>query len=202
MLYAFKDEPIRPALSAGGMASGAAERSFSVSRGSGGCAILSVKGRMPHGWVVRLASGIAAAGVGIVKGEARRITPLNWQAEFELKPVVSGVDPETVNFDRLVRTEAPRTSDITPLLESFSYRPPEQPGGSLYVEVRAKDRTGFLGAILSRFSFFSLFPEEMVIQTTGGMIHDRFWLKGGGGISPSEDAMKVLVRNLEGLLDR
>jgi UTP:GlnB (protein PII) uridylyltransferase len=40
------------------------------------------------------------------------------------------------------------------------------------------DSVGFLVALLKTFAFFSLFPAEVHIDTPGGRVHDRFWLKG------------------------
>jgi hypothetical protein len=54
------------------------------------------------------------------------------------------------------------------------------------------------GAFLNRLSFFLLFPEEAVIETTAGKVHDSFWLKSAGGMEPIGAVEEVLQRYLQG----
>jgi len=70
----------------------------------------------------------------------------------------------------------------------------------LYLAVRAKDQIGFLGTLLNRLALYTLFPESMFIETVDGKILDRFWIKGFGGLYPTEAAKKMLRQKLEGYL--
>ena len=58
------------------------------------------------------------------------------------------------------------------------------------------------GVLLGRLAFYTLFPDPMVIETVEGKIFDRFWIKGVGAQAPSEAAMNLLRRKLEGYLAR
>ncbi len=179
--------------------SGAGIPAFETTRNSFGTFDLNVRGRMPHDWIVNLSAGVARAGISIERGKARKVSALNWEGKFEMKPVAFGVDPEGLDYPRLARTAAAKVDGRTLAIEQFSLRFPTAPGDALRLEIRANDQTGFLGALLDRLSFFSLFPEEMNIETTAGKVHDRFRLKGIGGQPPSEAVVAVLRRSLEGL---
>jgi len=61
-----------------------------------------------------------------------------------------------------------------------------------------QDHIAFLAALLSRVSFYTLFPETMLIETVNSKIFDRFWIKGLGGQAPSDTAINLLRRKLEG----
>jgi hypothetical protein len=74
--------------------------------------------------------------------------------------------------------------------------------GALYLQVSADDQLGFLGALLSRLAFYTLFPEALIIETIDGKISDRFWIKGMGGRAPSAAAINILKRKLEGYVKK
>lgn len=172
---------------------------YEVKRNISGNFDLKIWGKMPYDWIVNLSAGIAGSGISIERGAARKVSASIWEGTFELKPVAFGTDPERTDYLRLVRTPAAKTDGRAFSLDDFSLRLPTASGDALNLEVRAHDQTGFLGAFLDRLSFFTLFPEEMVIETTAGKVCDRFWLKGVGGQIPSEAVVTVLRRNLEGL---
>ena len=54
--------------------------------------------------------------------------------------------------------------------------------------------------MLKQFALFSLFPAELKIETTAGRIHDRFWLRGVGGSTPSAETMQILRTEMEMLV--
>lgn len=172
---------------------------YEVTRNLCGTFELKIWGRMPYDWVVNLSAGIAGAGVSIERGAARKVSASIWEGKFELKPVAFGAEPEKIDYLRHLRAAGAQVDGGALSIDDFSLLLPSGPGGALNLEIRAKDQTGFLGAFLNRLSFFTLFPEEMLIETTGAKVFDRFWLKGVGGQIPSEAVVTVLRRNLEGL---
>lgn len=170
-----------------------------VTRNNSGNYDLKIWGKMPHDWIVNLSAGIAGSGISVERGTARKVSAARWEGKFELKPAAFSTPPERIDYLRLVRTAGGKADGRAFSLDDFSLRLPTPSRDALSLEIRASDQTGFLGAFLDRLSFFSLFPEEMVIETTAGKVFDRFWLKGVGGQSPSEAVVTVLRRNLEGL---
>jgi hypothetical protein len=178
------------------------EPECTVKRAASGRYDLKMSGKMPHGWVVNLTSGIAAAGISIEKGAAKKISPSVWEASFELRPVSFGVNPGALDYLQLCSRGMKRGSAIVPTLDRFTLLEPDASRSALCVEITAVDQTGFLAGILDRFSFFSLFPEEMIIETSGGKIFDRFHLSAPGGMAPSAEVAAVLKRNLEGILSK
>ncbi|HEY6871392.1 MAG TPA: hypothetical protein VI298_01565 [Geobacteraceae bacterium] len=171
---------------------------YELERNGSGTFDLKIRGKMPHDWIVNLSAGIAGAGISIERGKARKVSTLVWEGTFELKPVAFGADPKGIDYLGFARTAA-KADGRALSIEEFSLRLPAASCDALSLEIRANDQTGFLGALLDRLSFFSLFPEEMDIETTAGKICDRFRLKGVGGQLPSDAVVAVLRRNLEGL---
>lgn len=172
---------------------------FEVARNISGNHDLKIRGRMPHNWIVNLSAGIAGAGVSVERGVARKVSAAIWEGKFELKPLAFGVDPAGIDYLRYVRTAAAKTDSRALSIDDFTLRLSTASQDAINLEVRADDQPGFLGAFLGRLSFFSLFPEEMVIETAGGKVFDRFRIKGVGGQVPSEVVLTALRRNMEGL---
>lgn len=171
---------------------------YEVARNVSGNHDLKIRGRMPHNWIVNLSAGIAGAGISVERGTARKVSASIWAGKFELKPLAFSADPAGIDYLRFVRTAA-KTDSRAFAIDDFSLRLPTASRDAINLEIRADDQPGFLGAFLGRLSFFSLFPEEMVIETTGGKVFDRFRVKGVGGQVPSEAVLTALRRNLEGL---
>ena len=71
--------------------------------------------------------------------------------------------------------------------------------GLLRLDVWGEDRVGFLGSLLGSLSGLSLFPSEMAIETTAGIVADSFTLGSIGGQPPSATAEKALLTLLEAL---
>lgn len=176
-----------------------ADAGYEVTRSFAGRLDVRIWGKMPYDWIANLSTGVAVAGISIERGAARKLAASEWQANFELIPRESGPVPEEIDYLRLARTGRGTAPGAVLTLDGFSFTE-DSLRGALHLEVRASDRTGFLGAFLDRLSFFSLFPEEMTIETRGGKVLDRFWLRGVGGQSPSAAVAAALHRNLEALL--
>ena len=156
---------------------------------------LKIKGQFPPRWLANLTSALAALGVSIQRGNASKVTPSLWQAVFEILPTDGGVLPAGLDYLALARTAATADPAAVPIhLDSYTLEPQ---GDALFVEVKGADSVGFLMALLKSFAFFSLFPAEVQIDTPGGRVHDRFWLKGVGGMSPTESSRQGLQIELE-----
>lgn len=173
------------------------EPGYRVTRKASGQYDLRMWGKMPLGWVANLTGGMAGTGISIQRGTVQKIDSLAWQAGFEMIPLSLDAVPESIDFLGLVsRSTGAAAAGFS--LDSFSVREPAGPREPLYLEVRAADQRGFLGALLSRLAFFSLFPEEMSIETRDNRIYDRFWLKSPGGQSPSVEVAAILRKALAG----
>jgi len=157
---------------------------------------LKLSGQFPPRWLANLTSALAARGISIERGSAIKVTPSLWQATFEILPA-GGVLP--VGLDCLALAHAAGAAGAAAgeiHLESYTL---DLRGDALFVEIFGPDCVGFLEALLKTFAFFSLFPAEVHIDTPGGRVHDRFWLKGVGGLSPSESSRQGLQIELEKL---
>jgi hypothetical protein len=158
---------------------------------------LKIRGQFPPRWLANLTSALAARGISIQRGSASKLTLSLWQATLEIAPAGGGELPAGLDYLALAQTTAAADPAAVPLhLDSYTL---EQREGSLFVEVKGADSVGFLVALLKTFAFFSLFPAEVQIDTPGGRVHDRFWLKGVGGIAPSESSRQGLQIELEKL---
>lgn len=171
------------------------EPGYRVTRKTHGEYELQLWGKMPIGWIGNLTGGMAGTGISIERGSVQKVAGIAWQAGFEMKPLTIDAVPERIDFVRLASQGSGGAVAATFHLDGFTVREPVC-GGPLYLEVRAADQKGFLGALLGRLAFFSLFPEEMAIETTGNRIFDRFWLRSPGGQSPSAEVVAVLKKSL------
>lgn len=151
---------------------------------------LKVRGQFPPRWLANLTSALAARGISVQCGSASKISPSLWEAVFEISPAGAGELPTDLDYLALARaTKAVDISTVPIRLDSYTL---EHQGDALFVEVKAADSVGFLVALLKTFAFFSLFPAGVQIDTPGGRVHDRFWLKGVGGMAPSESSRQGL----------
>ena len=153
---------------------------------------VSLEGSFPTGWAGSLSLGLARAHVGIVGGLARKNAPRRWTAAFVVRPETEAADPERVPYLTLARRRPPIGTAVPIVLDDFDVET-DGPSGALLLEVRGRDRTGFLGSLLDRLAGLALFPEDMTIETEGEIAHDRFALKALGGTSPSVEAREALV---------
>lgn len=158
---------------------------------------LKIRGQFPPRWLANLTSALATRGINIQQGNASKLTPSLWQATLEIVPAGGGELPAGLDYSALAQTTAAAAPAAVPIhLDSYSL---EMRGETLFVEVKGADSVGFLVALLKTFAFFSLFPAKVHIDTPGGRVHDRFWLKGVGGLAPSESSRQGLQIELEKL---
>jgi len=158
---------------------------------------LKLRGQFPPRWLANLTSALAGRGISIQQGHASKLTPSLWEATLEIAPTGGGSLPAGLDYPALAHTAAPGSQRGIPVhLDSFTL---EQRDNALFLEVKGADTVGFLTALLKVFAFFSLFPSEVQIDTPAGRVHDRFWLKGVGGLTPSDSSRQGLQIELEKL---
>ncbi len=172
---------------------------FEVSRKSSGNFELKIWGRFPPNWIGNLSSGLSGNRINIINGTARK-AKASWSAEFEIAPARFATDLKNIDFLALAKGSGHTDSSADISLDDLVIGDPGENDGALYVEIKARDQLGFLGTLLNRFAFYSLFPEEMIIDTVNGKIFDRFWIKGVGGSTPSDTAIRTLKQKLESYL--
>lgn len=162
---------------------------------------LLIKGFLAPGWTGRLTANLAQHRIGIVRGEAEKITASSWHSRFELKAASFATDPAGIDYVALAAAELPYDRTVAKIsLLDIVMEPPGRHDGSLYLQITGVDRLGFLGDLLDYFSMRCLFPVKMTVETLGDRAVDRFWLRGVGGSKPSEGIMLAVRENLEKLL--
>jgi hypothetical protein len=160
---------------------------------------LTLWGPLSETWTAALGVGLAEAGIRVVRGLARRVESVAWLGEFELEALDDSDEP--VLLDYLALTRAPLDELASPLISIAGHHSSltAKYGGSLYLEVRARDRLGFLGGLLAPIAQLGLAPEELEIDTLGAPVLDRFFLKQRSGASPSAEQRRALCGLLETL---
>lgn len=166
---------------------------------SSGRFALSFGGRFPPAWCGALSLSLSQAGLGIVQGFAKRMREKTWVAEFEIEATRGGMVVKSLDFVAMAISSARAPGLRRLALSAFTVGDPTQHEGAIYLEVRGQDQVGFLAELLGQLAFLTFFPEEMIVQTTGDQVFDRFLLKGLGGQAPSPGAYQALTRWLEGL---
>ena len=166
-------------------------------RDVGGNLLLELSGRFPVSWAGNLFAALAVNQISVEKGTARRTGPSEWQAQFQLDAARALKAPTSLDFVALAVEPRPVAAGSMLSIQKFSLG--GAPGTPLTLEVWGDDQLGFLGRLLNLLAGYSFFPQEMVIGTEGGRIHDRFWLAGIGGKPPTTSAIDSLSRGLERL---
>lgn len=152
-------------------------------------------GAMPIGWLGNFTRGATEEGLDIVRGRARRSAPRFWTAELEIRST-SQFELERADFLSLARTpsDAPTPQELE--LVSFDLGRSSERPGMLELQVRARDRVGFLASLLEHLAGFVLFPDEVVIDTLQGEAHDRLVLTSVGGEVPTPELEQSLRQAL------
>jgi hypothetical protein len=176
-----------------------ADPSFVVRRTGGHLFELSIGGRFYPGWSGSLVSGLAQRRIGIVRGFARKVEALRWQACFELEPAPGAESPLVLDYLELASRSAGPRARVPIRLDRHELCTSGAHGGSIEVRVEGADQVGFLGSLLQRFAFLALFPEQMAVDTRQGHVHDAFGLKGIGRTVPSDETRGALSRALRRL---
>lgn len=166
-----------------------------------GAGMLKLSGDLKPGWLGKLSSYLSHQKINIIRGSATKSSPLCWDASLEVeekhKNIVpfNGFNPLPAVMGSAVHVDLPLLS-----LTNFTLEQCSMHGGSLYTEITGKDCLGFLYGILRIFSFYSLFPTELEISTSGMLAQDRFWLKGIGASVPAKEDMTSLHERLTMML--
>lgn len=171
---------------------------FEIRRSGGRGFTLQIWGPLEDPWAAALGVGLFEAGMRVVRGYGRRLDGPVWLGEFELEALDDAEGPVGLDYLELAREPVELLAPPLVTLSRFHRSLTSKHGGSLFLEVRARDRLGFLGGLLAPIARLGLVPEEFHIDTLGLPVLDRFFLKQVGGAAPGREAR----RRLKGLLDQ
>ncbi len=154
---------------------------------------VELRGSLPVGWSGRLSAGLAAQHVSVVRGWARDRGG-RWHAQLELElPPSMDLTPALVL--RLTESDAaPRRAAVAGL-ELLGHRITHA-GADVVVELEAADGRGLLDRVLRCFALYGLFPREMELETTDGLVHDVFRLRSMHGGAPEPATVAALASTL------
>jgi hypothetical protein len=156
-----------------------------------------VWGRLGPFWADALSLGLASARISIQRGFARQDGAGRWIADFLLSPGAHAPEPSSLDLLSLV-LGGPAVDDGGPtVLSHYALDGSPDVGPALYLEVQGPDRLGFLGSLLRSLARLELSPREMLITTSDGEAHDRFFLKTISGAVPSEATRRLLQVTLD-----
>lgn len=155
--------------------------------------VLHLSGSLHVAWAGRLAAGLAARHISVVRASARR-GATSWAAEIEIDLLEGAVLPSAIDFVALMREhDCPEHPDAVALSSCRVARTRR----GVQVELRGEDRIGFLGGVLRLFAEHGLFPREMRVETVGGEVRDVFLLEGRAGEAPPDAILAALRRRLD-----
>ncbi len=157
---------------------------------------LHLSGSLHPAWAGRLAAGLAARGVSVVRASARRGSS-RWTAEIEIQVLDGHLEPSAIDFVALMKEHRDPASAGPVTLGACRVQPTRT---DVEVELRAEDSVGFLGRVLLVFAQLGLFPRAMRVETLGAAVRDVFLLQGLGGERPPDAVVSLLRRRLEGLV--
>jgi hypothetical protein len=157
---------------------------------------LQLSGSLHAGWAGRLAAGLAARHVNVVRATARR-NATRWTAEIVLDVLDRSVEPSAIDFLALMHDPAPDGEACVTLASHRVVRTRRD----VLVELRATDAVGFLGRVLRVFAALGLYPHEMRVETLGPEVRDRFRLQSATGAVPPEGIVAALRARLDALLE-
>ena len=154
---------------------------------------LRLWGPLAPAWAASLGVGLYEAGIRVVRGQARRAPGGAWLGEFELEALDDSEEPVLIDYLGLTSRPVAELAPPPAWLGSHHRSLTAKHGGSLFLEVRARDRLGFLGGLLARIAALGLVPEELHVDTCGVPVLDRFFLKGLDGKAPDREARAALA---------
>lgn len=145
---------------------------------------LKLWGKFPPRWLANLTGALSARQISVQCGYANKLSPTVWQGTFELVPTAGQGLPVHLDYNELAQHDNPTPSAAAIILDRFLA---EKRSDAIFVEVRGADSVGFLMSMLKLFTFYSLYPAEVSIDTPQGRVLDRFWLQGLGGSTPIDE---------------
>jgi hypothetical protein len=150
----------------------------------GGHHELKLWGKFPPRWLANLTAALSARQISVQRGSANKLSPTVWQGTFELLPAAGQSLPADLDYYQLAQHDAATSATAALVLDKILV---EKRDDAIFVEVRGADSVGFLMSMLKLFTFYSLYPAEVSIDTPQGRVLDRFWLKGLGGSTPTDE---------------
>jgi hypothetical protein len=157
--------------------------------------ILHLSGSLHAGWAGRLAAGLAAHHISVVRATARR-TSTRWTAEIAVDALEAEVEPSAIDFIALMSDSTPPPRGPLALTDFKVARTKRD----VLVEVRAADAVGFLGRILLELAELGLYPHEMRVSTLAGEVRDQFRLQSADGELPPDGIVTTLKERLAKLV--
>jgi hypothetical protein len=156
---------------------------------------VELQGALPPGWAGRLACGLASQRISVVRGWAVEREGGRWEAQLQVELPQYTIDLTPAAVLQLIGPDvAPRRPALDGLeLISFRLSPA---GAEVVVELEAADARGFLDRVLRLFAAHGLVPREMRVETSDGMVHDAFRLRGVHGGAPEAVALAALEAKL------
>jgi hypothetical protein len=167
-----------------------------VPRGSGRH-VLYLSGSLHAAWAGRLAAGLAARHISVVRATARR-TATRWTAEIEFDVLDPKVEPSAIDFIALLRE--PPDAPLGARGPRIARHRVARTRRDVLVEIRAEDAVGLLARILLVFGELGLFPREMRVETIGSEVRDAFRLQTAEGEVPAEGTVAALRARLDALV--
>jgi hypothetical protein len=158
--------------------------------------MLHLSGSLHFAWAGRLAAGLAARHISVVRATARRGST-RWTAEIELDVLDGALEPSAIDFIALMREHPdPASAGGIELANCRVARTRRD----VEVEIRGEDAVGLLGRVLLIFAELGLFPRAMRVETAGSAVRDVFLLQDLAGEPPPDAVVAVLRTRLEGLV--
>ncbi len=157
---------------------------------------LHLSGSLHVAWAGRLAAGLAARHISVVRAAARRGST-RWTAEIDLDALDGAVEPSAIDFIALMREHRDPASAGAIALASCRVTRTRR---DVEVEIRGRDAVGLLGRILLVFAELGLFPRAMRVETVGSAVRDVFLLQNLAGEPPPEALVSALRSRLEGFV--
>lgn len=154
---------------------------------------LHLSGSLHVAWAGRLAAGLAARHISVVRATARRGST-RWTAEIELDVADGAVEPSAIDFIALMREHHDPASAGAIELAGFRVTRTRR---DVEVQIRGEDAVGLLGRILLVFAELGLFPRAMRVETVGTAVRDVFLLQDVVGEPPPQGVVAALTRRLE-----
>lgn len=145
---------------------------------------LKLWGKFPPRWLANLTAALSARQINVQCGSANKLSPTVWQGTFELIPAAGQTLPAHLDYYQLAQHDDLAPPPAVIILDKVLV---EKRADAIFVEVRGADSVGFLMSMLKLFTFYSLYPAEVSIDTPQGRVLDRFWLKGLGGSTPTDE---------------
>lgn len=155
---------------------------------------IELRGELPVGWAGHLVSGLAAQRINIVRGWAREQCGV-WEGQLQVELPQYTMDLTPAAVLQLARPEPRMLRSALDGLELLAHWLVPS-GDEVVVEIEAADARGFLDRLLRVFSAHGLFPREMSIETSDGMVHDVFRLRALYDGAPAPAAVAGLLAKL------